>query len=143
MSYCFYKYIYLFLIGGLSYYSLELLWRGHSHFSMILCGGICFLSIGGINQAGAPGVGLLRQMLLSSVIITSLEFLTGLVVNRWLNLHVWDYSDLPFQLLGQICLPYSILWFFLSLAAIFLDDTLRHFVFGEPWPVYHLLTKKL
>lgn len=143
MAYFFYKYIYLFLMGGLTYYSLEILWRGYSHVSMILCGGLCFLSIGALNQIFGSSLSLLQQMLISSVIITTLEFITGLIVNRWLKLNVWDYSDMPFNILGQVCLPYTLLWFFLSLAAIFLDDALRHYVFQESWPLYYILTKPL
>lgn len=143
MAYYFYKYIYLFLIGGLTYYNIEILWRGYSHISMIICGGLCFLSIGGLNQFFGSGLSLLQQMAISSIIITTLEFITGLIVNRWLKLNVWDYSDLPLNILGQVCLPYTIAWFFLSLGAIFLDDTLRHFIFQEPWPVYYILTKPI
>lgn len=62
-----------------------------------------------------PKMGILAQMLVSSVIISELEFLTGYVVNIRLGLNVWDYSDMPLNLAGQICVPYSILWMFLSL----------------------------
>lgn len=141
MAYSFFKYSYLFLMGGLSYYNIEILWRGYSHISMIICGGVCFLSIGGLNQYFDSGLGLLQQMLISAIIITTAEFVTGLIVNRWLKLNVWDYSQMPFNILGQVCLPYTIAWFFLSLIAIFLDDILRHYIFQEPWPLYFFLTR--
>mgnify|MGYP007072511315 FL=1 len=31
----------LFLIGGALYYCIEILWRGHSHWTMAVVGGIC------------------------------------------------------------------------------------------------------
>ena len=40
----------LFLIGGCLYYCIEILWRGHSHWTMAVVGGICFLVIGGLNN---------------------------------------------------------------------------------------------
>lgn len=63
-----------------------------------------------------------KQMLLGSVIITLLEFVCGCIVNLLLHWNVWDYSNLPFNILGQICLPFSILWFFISFVAIVIDD---------------------
>ena len=45
------------------------------------------------------------------------EFLFGLLVNRVLHLHVWDYSALPLNIMGQICLPFSLIWFVLTIPA--------------------------
>ena len=81
-------------------------------------------------------------MLLSAVIISELEFLTGYVVNVILGYDVWDYSYLPYNLMGQICVGYSLLWMFLSLAIIFVDDYIRSYFFGEKRPEYHLLSMK-
>jgi uncharacterized membrane protein len=77
-------------------------------------------------------------MLLGAIIITGLEFLTGVLVNLWLGLSVWDYSYMPFNLLGQICLPYSILWLLLSAVIILLDDFLRYRLFDEEKQQYRL-----
>ena len=44
------KYFTLFIIGGISYYFIEIIYRGYSHFSMIIVGGICFVLIGAINE---------------------------------------------------------------------------------------------
>ena len=82
---------------------------------------------------------ILAQMILSSVIISELEFVTGYVVNIILRYDVWDYSNLPFNLMGQICVQYSILWMFLSVFIIFVDDYIRCRLFGEERPVYHLI----
>ena len=57
-------------------------------------------------------------------------------LNLMLGLHIWDYSDMPFNFLGQICLPFTILWLFLSLLCIFVDDWLRHALFHEEKPHY-------
>ena len=118
----------LFGIGGFLYYMIEILWRGYSHWTMFILGGLCFVLVGFINEVFQ--FQLVKQMFLSSVIITVLEFICGCIVNLWLHWNIWDYSELPFNIFGQICLPYSILWFFLSLLAIIIDDYLRHWLFG-------------
>lgn len=121
----------LFLMGGMIYFAIELAYKGESHFSMLIVGGVCFVLIGALNSYFDKKMTLLRQMLLSALIITVLEFFSGIIVNLWLELRVWDYSALPFNLMGQICLPFSIVWFLLSLPAIFLDDFFRCNMFSE------------
>lgn len=128
----------LFLMGGCIYFAIEVAYKGDSHVSMFITGGIAFVLIGGLNNYLDYEMPLLKQMLYSSVIITVLEFICGCIVNLWLGLYVWDYSDLPFNLLGQICLPFMAIWFVLSLAAIVLDDFFRWQMFGEEKPHYVL-----
>ena len=128
----------LCFIGGAIYYLIEIAWRGYSHWTMYLLGGFCFLCIGLINEILTWKIKFWKQALLGAVVITALEFFTGCVVNLLLNWNVWDYSNVRFNLLGQICLPYAILWFPLSAAGIILDDWLRHFLFKEEKPHYFL-----
>ncbi len=80
----------------------------------------------------------ISQMVLSSVIITALEFITGLIVNIWLKMDIWDYSQLPYNFMGQICLLYSVFWFLVSSVAIVLDDFLRYKLFNEEKPHYKI-----
>lgn len=128
----------LFLIGGFIYVAIELGFRGHSHWTMFLLGGLCFILIGGLNNYIPWEMSIIKQGIIGALIITSLEFIFGLVLNLYLNLGIWDYSNMPFNILGQICLPFSIAWFFLSLVAIFIDDWLRYVLFKEEKPHYHL-----
>lgn len=132
------KYLFLFLVGGAIYCVIELLYRGYTHPSMYILGGLCFIVCGLFNEIFEWDTPLLIQMLLSSIAITDLEFITGIIVNLILHLNVWDYSNLPFNLLGQICLPFCIIWFFLSLIGIVLDDYLRYYFFNEEKPKYKL-----
>ena len=104
----------LFYIGGTAYMILEFLWRGRSHGSMFLLGGLCFLLVGGgMAKSHIP---LPLRPLLGAGIITALELCTGLWVNR--DYGVWDYRDQLLQYRGQICLAYSLLWVPVSLAAM-------------------------
>lgn len=129
----------LALIGGITYMLIELAWRGYSHISMFILGSLCFLLLGGINEFLPWELGLVWQMLIGAGIVTILELIFGIVVNVWLELEVWDYSNLPFNFMGQICLPFSFAWTLLSGVAIVVDDYLRYWLFGEEKPHYKIL----
>lgn len=83
----------------------------------------------------------LWQGVLGSAIVTGAELVTGMILNVWLGLGVWDYSGMPLNYKGQICLPFSILWIFVSIAAVVLDDWLRYWLFGEERPHYTLFRR--
>ena len=94
--------------------------------------------IGSMDE-GREAPCLLWQACLGSMTITVMEFTSGVIVNLVMGLEVWDYSALPMNVMGQICLPYSALWFMLSIPAIYYEDILRHFLFGESIPHQKLL----
>ena len=130
------KYFTLGTLGGVIYVLIELLWRGYSHWSMFLLGGICFIALGLINEVIPWEMPLTAQMFIGCAIITMLEFITGCIVNLWLGWNVWDYSEQPCNLLGQISLKSSVGWYFLSAVGIVFDDWLRYIFFGEEKPRY-------
>ena len=68
-----------------------------------------------------------------------MELVAGVILNIWLGIGVWDYSHLPLNLWGQICLTYSLIWVVLSAVGIFLDDYLRWKLYGEQRPKYTLI----
>ena len=133
------KYIILFAIGGMAYFFLEVLVRGYSHYTMFLCGGACFVCCGLLNESMKIKMSFISQMVLSALIITALELITGLIVNVWLKMDIWDYSGLPYNFKGQICLLYSFFWFLVSSVAIVMDDFLRYKLFHEEKPHYKIL----
>ncbi len=114
----------LFLLGGFGYGICELVWRGYTHISMVLAGGICFCVIyEGEKKFGE--LSLLLRCVASGVFITSVELVFGSIVNVILGLGVWDYSTQPFNFYGQICLGFSLLWMALSLPVIILCGVVR------------------
>lgn len=107
----------IFLVGSCLYPMLETLWRGYTHSSMALAGGVCMVLINRICCEKMQKKSLAARCAAGSLIITCVEFLFGIAVNRILNLHVWDYSALPLNILGQVCLPFSLVWFVLTIPA--------------------------
>lgn len=133
------KYIFLFLIGGILYYNIEILWRGYSHWTMFILGGIAFLFCGIINEFTVWECPLWKQVLRADIFVVISEFITGCIVNLWLGWNVWDYSDLKWNILGQSCPQFALLFIPLCLAAIILDDYLRYWFFKEEKPRYRLI----
>lgn len=105
----------LFYLGGCAYMVLELLWRGRSHGSMFVAGGICFLLIGHLGRV-EPRLRLPARALVGAMIITTVELAAGLAANR--SYQVWDYRSRPGNLWGQICPQFTALWIPVALLAI-------------------------
>ena len=88
----------VFSIGAAGYSLLEILWRGNTHWTMTLAGGICFV---GIHLA--------------------------IIVNLWMHWHVWDYSSQWMNFLGQVCPLFSFFWFVLTFPLLFLSNQINRF----------------
>lgn len=125
------KYFILFGMGGIAYILIEMLWRGYSHWSMFALGGLCFLLIGSINERSRGRMPMLVLMFFGCIAVTVLEFITGYILNIKLGMHVWNYYGMPYNFMGQICLKYTVMWFFLSGVCISADNFLRRVLFGE------------
>jgi uncharacterized membrane protein len=104
------KMLTVFATGALGYSAIELIWRGRTHPTMAFTGGICF-SVLYVLNARLKKTRLLRKCLLGAILITGLELAVGCVLNKRLNMGIWDYSEQPFNFRGQICPLYSVLWF--------------------------------
>lgn len=115
------EYPILFLIGGGLYVLCELFWRGRSHISMAVAGGVSLILLYGVftRFAASP---ILEKCLMGGLIITAVEFITGYFVNLRMRLAVWDYSTLPLNLYGQVCLRYTLIWCALAAPASAIVD---------------------
>jgi uncharacterized membrane protein len=118
------KMLTVFATGALGYSAIELIWRGRTHPSMALTGGICFSALYALNTR-LKKTTLLRKCLLGTMLITSLELGVGCLLNKRLNMRVWDYSDQPFNVKGQVCLLYSALWFGLCIPVSLISKRLN------------------
>ena len=133
------EYGFLWLAGGTIYYMFEILFRGFSHISMFILGGICMDFFALQGKACHWKEPLWKQVIRSTIFVIAGEFITGIIVNKWLKLKVWDYSDQPFHLFGQICLPFAVIFSGLCTLGILLSGYLLHWFLQEEKPKFHVL----
>lgn len=126
----------LFYIGAFLYGAIEILWRGYTHWTMAVLGGLLFLLLGGLNEWLPWAMPLWLQVLVGTLAVTAAEFVCGVILNIWLDMGIWDYSQIPGNILGQICPQFTFAWMGLSLVAILLDDFIRYCLFSEEKPHY-------
>lgn len=107
----------LFSIGAVGYGLLEILWRGYTHWSMLGAGGICFVFFARIGEK-FKNMGIFVKALIGSGFVTAIEFIFGVIFNIILKKNVWDYSKLPLNIGGQVCMLYSFIWALLSMICI-------------------------
>ena len=111
------RYFAFFIIGALGYLAIEIIWRGHSHWSMALAGGLSFV-IFSLVAEGFADMPIIVKAVLCAVGVTAIELLFGVIFNMALGMRVWDYSAMPFNFMGQICPQFSLMW--VGLALLFL-----------------------
>ena len=127
----------LWALLGAAYVALETMFRGYSHPSMLIVGGLCGVLVGAINQR--PGffrAPVIVQAVIGALIVLAVEFVSGCVLNLWLGLGVWDYTNQPGNVLGQICPAFGLLWFFIMPFAIWAEDTARWLIWAYECAVY-------
>jgi len=112
-------YLYVFLIGATLYSTIEVVFRGYTHWTMTLTGGVIFTLIYLMNKY-IKTRSLTIRCLISCSIITAIEFVVGVIVNIIFKMNVWDYSNQPLNLFGQICLVFTAAWFIISVPACYL-----------------------
>lgn len=79
------------------------------------------------------------QVTVCALGVTAMEFVAGLILNRWLGLGVWDYSHMAGNLLGQICPQFFLIWVVLSAVGIIMLDWMRYAVEGGEKPHYKII----
>ena len=94
---------------------------------MFLAGGSCFLLLGSIGKR-LDRQPLILRAIVGAGVITAVELAAGLIANR--SYTVWDYRDVPGNFLGQVCLPYSLLWAPVSVGGMYLYHRLDKWLPG-------------
>lgn len=128
-------------VMGMIYFTAEGFWRGWTNIAMLFVGGLCCVLIGLLDEfPGKLKLKLWQQCILGTLIILTVEFVSGVILNLWLKLRIWDYSNSWGNIKGQVCVAYGFLWFLLTPFAIWLDDFLRWKLFGEekPYDIKHI-----
>lgn len=76
-------------------------------------------------------------LFIGSFLLTStLEFITGFVMEKIFHNKWWDYSDLPFNIKGYVCLKFSIYW---GLACTFVMDIIHPVIYKFVIGIPHIL----
>lgn len=118
------KYGLLFILGAVGYAAIEIIWRGRTHWSMMIAGGLCFILFSLAAEA-LRGRSILLKAVTCAVGVTAIEFIFGVVFNIWLGMDVWDYSHVPFNIMGQICPMFSLMWVGIAIAFLPLADAIN------------------
>lgn len=138
----FMKYLLLFTFSGYIYICLELMFRGYSDITMMFAGSICAIPMIVLNNKFTYEFDFLLQLILCTIFCTIVEFIFGVLFNQ--DYSIWDYRNIPFNLYGQICLPFTFLWMIVSACVIPLMDWIDCYVFGyrtDTKPYYKIFGK--
>lgn len=108
----FFVYLYIALLGGFGYCTIEIIYRGRTHYSMFFAGAVVLASFYYISKN--TQLTFVQKCLVGALIITLLELVLGIWFNLILKENVWNYSNVPLNFMGQICLPFSLIWLVLS-----------------------------
>lgn len=129
------RYITIFIIGAFAYGMIEISVRGFTHISMGLLGGMCMVMINVLNTFRRRGFPLGAELIFMTLFITASELVSGIILNINMQLDIWDYSNMPLNYRGQICIPFMFLWFLLSILGIIVDELLRWKFFRTDAPL--------
>ena len=133
--------------GGTLYFFMEVVYKtltgnpDHISWTMIIVAFILCIPLERFGDELPWEMHMILQTIICAVAITITELISGLILNVWLGLHVWDYSELPFNFMGQICLQFSLLWVVLSYFGIKAFDWIRYTIVGGIRPQYKMFKK--
>ena len=109
------------LIAGGIYLLIELAWRGRTHWTMLPLAAVIFVCAGILDEQENPPP-FWAQVAIGTIWATALELIAGLILNVWMGLGIWDYSNLPGNVLGQICPQFTAAWALLVIVSIKLEN---------------------
>lgn len=127
------------MFGGVLYGGLEVIWRGYTHWTMMLLAALLCVPLDIANEHMPWRLPLWLQAVLGGLTITAAELAAGLALNRWLGLGIWDYSSLPGSLWGQICPQFTAIWCLLAGPVIVAFDWLDYWLCHGDRPHYKLI----
>lgn len=140
----FYEAVWIFLIYSFLGWCTEVVFQAVSHGKFInrgfLNGPVCPIYGFGVLIVVVCLTPLKHSFILlfaGSVILTSaLEFLTGFILEKFFRDKWWDYSNEPFNLMGYICLRFSLLW---GIACVVVMDVIHPIIMRAVGWIPHTL----
>ena len=135
-----YKNIIIFIVGFCLYITIECCFRGYSFPLMGCCGGLCVVILDKINDNISWDVDLFWQAFAGGLLVTTMELVIGITAKYTSLLPImWDYSNMPLNWNGIVCVPFFIAWLFLSVVAIFVADSINYYVFEDTVVPHYIL----
>ena len=136
----------LFLSCGFIYCMIEILFRDWSHWSMfVLTGFLGVFCVDSINNTLSFDCDYIVQILISTILCTIGEGISGIILNVWLQLNVWDYSKMTFGtfFFGQCNVLFCFAWMLIISIIIFYCDAYNYYILKiEPCPYYIIFGHK-
>lgn len=135
-----------FIVFGWMYYGIEILYRGYSHWTMAVLAGIIAILIGGLNDTFSYEMPFDLQIIIGTCFATVFEGIAGVILNIFLGLGIWDYSNLwGTFFFGQCNIFFCVAWAVLSAVCIVLQDCLVYYVLkiDDERPHYHVWNGKI
>lgn len=121
------------LYNAITSFNLSLI--GHSSLWMLPVGGFLSTILGEFNEKKSLAKLDYRvRVILGGIVITAIELISGLILNRLCGFGIWDYSHNPLNFLGQIDALHSTYWVLISPFVFWVDDVIRHYMFNEERP---------
>lgn len=131
------EYVFLFWFGGSVYIEIELLYRSYTHWSMFVLAGFVYITVGWMNEHIFDWYDdMIKQVGVATIYATACEYACGLIL-RHFGLVVWDYSNMPLNISGLICVPFMGVWAVLMIVAIVADELIKYYFFSGLRPHYH------
>ena len=127
---------------GTTYFLIEVVWkmvRGRSDnisWTMLVLALLIGLLIERLGAEQPWETPIWVQAIFCGLTITVAELAAGCILNLWLGWNVWDYTNMPGNLLGQVCPQFMLLWCVVSGPAIVLLDWMRYAIAGGEKPRY-------
>ena len=129
------KFFTLWFLMGMCYAQLELFARGVTYLPMTFIGGLAGVLIGLVHKRAVKNpIRMWQQCLLGMLITVDIEFISGCIFNRYLGMMLWDYTRYRYNLDGQVCLNFAVMWFFLMPFALWINDLILWKFFSEQRP---------
>lgn len=136
----------LFLSCGFIYCMIEILFRGWSHWSMfVLAGFLGVFCIDLVNNVLSFDCDYIVQILISTILCTIGEGISGIILNVWLQLNIWDYSKMAFGtfFFGQCNILFCFAWMLIISIIILYCDSYNYYILKiEPCPYYIIFGHK-
>ena len=126
LSYNFYNLFFYFIIYSFLGWCVEVLYayknqkkfvnRGFLHGPLCPIYGLCISSM--VIVLDNINVTLPFLLVVATIVISIIEYLTGYILEKLFKTKYWDYTDDPFNIHGRICLLFSIMWGITSVSVV-------------------------